>query len=1287
MAPAARRPLTPAARRRRRDRRRPPEVGARPRRPPQPAHLLLDEPAPPCGLPQAAEPRRRAGAGLRRRRPPRRRALPPRLERRPPGKELLNNQQPGRPHAGPLLRQGDGTGRGLRLPPHRRRCVPASAPLRLRPLLRRRRWRRPPGVLLVACLLAVKLVESLSQRHWFFDSRRFGMRMRSALVAAIFRKQLRLSSRGRRRHSRGEIVSYIAVDAYRLAEFPWWFHMAWSLPLQLLLGVAVLFGIVGLGVLPGLVPLVLFGVLNLPFAKILQRCQSRVVAAQDERLRATSEILNSMKIIKLQAWEEKFRSVIQALRDAEFRWLAEAQIKKAYGSGLYWMSPTFVSAVVFAGCAALGTAPLDAGTIFTVLATLRVMAEPAKMLPEVLSVMIQTKVSLDRLDAFLREEELNDEDVLRRSAAPGSSDVSVCITAGDFCWEPDAPAPTLRGVHLATTRGQKIAVCGPVGAGKSSLLAAVLGEIPKITGTVEVFGSIAYVSQSSWIQSGTIRDNILFGRPMNKARYELAVRACALGKDLENFDHGDLTEIGQRGINLSGGQKQRVQLARAVYSDADIYLLDDPFSAVDAHTASILFHDCVMAALRKKTVILVTHQVEFLTETDKILRCLPLAGDGGRRITQSGTYEELLKSGTAFEQLVNAHQSALAVLDSVENRYYCKGAAATEPEQKDPAVAGKAAPPAAAAAAAAKGLSKTQLTAEEEKEMGNLGWKPYADYIGVSGASLLLGLVILCQSGFVVLQAISTFWLAIAIEMPHVSSGTLIGVYAVFSILSGVSAYLRSWLGARLGLKASKAFFSAFMDSLFKAPMQFFDSTPVGRILTRASTDMSVLDFNIPYSLAFALVAAIEVLATILIMTVVTWPVVVVAIPIMFFTRYLQRYYLASARELIRINGTTKAPVVNYAAETSLGFIRNNLKLIDTDATLFFHSIASMEWLLMRVEALQNLTIVTAALTMVLLPRGAIAPGFVGLSLSYALTLTTSQVFLTRWFCNMDNHIISVERIKQYMNIPSEPPAVVEGNRPPPSWPSEGHIDLQDLQVRYRPEAPMILKGISCTFRAGSKVGVVGRTGSGKSTLISALFRLVEPVGGRILIDNLDICSIGLRDLRTKLSIIPQETALFGGSVRSNLDPLGLYSDQQIWEAIEKCQLKAMVSSLPNLLDSPVSDEGENLSAGQRQLFCLGRILLQRNKILVLDEATASIDSATDAILQRVIKEEFSSCTVITIAHRVPTVTDSDMVMVLSNGMVVEYDKPTRLMETNSAFSRLVAEYCGPSAREAPSTG
>lgn len=1133
------------------------------------------------------------------------------------------------------------------------------------------------GLSLVGCLLLIKLVESLSQRHWFFDSRRTGMRIRSALMAVIFQKQLKLSSQGRKNHSTGEIVNYIAVDAYRLGDALSWLHMAWSSPLQLAFAVGTLFWALRLGALPGLVPLVIFGFLNVPFAKLLQGYQAKFMVAQDERLRSTSEVLNSMKIIKLQSWEDKFRTMVESLRDAEFRWLKETQMKKAYGAVMYWMSPTVVSAVMYTATAILGSAPLNASTLFTVLATLRVMAEPVRMLPEILTMMIQYKVSLDRIEKFLVEDEITG--AVERASSDNNSDIRVHVQDGNFSWNANAADLALRNVNLTIRQGEKVAVCGAVGSGKSSLLYALLREIPRTSGSVEVFGSLAYVSQNSWIQSGTVRDNILFGKPFNKELYEKAIKSCALDKDIENFNHGDLTEIGQRGLNMSGGQKQRIQLARAVYNDADIYLLDDPFSAVDAHTAAVLFYDCVMTALSKKTVILVTHQVEFLTETNRIL-----VMEGGQ-VKQQGKYSELLESGTAFEKLVSAHQSSITALDT----------AASQQNQVQEQVLDESIMPSALLSTrqtsdievSTKGPSVVQLTEEEEKGIGNLGWKPYIDYIEVSKGILPFCGMCIAQVLFTGFQIMSTYWLAVAIQI-NVSSALLVGAYSGLSIFSCCFAYLRSLFAATLGLKASKAFFTGLMDSVFKAPMSFFDSTPVGRILTRASSDLSILDFDIPYSMAFVATGGIEVVTTVLVISTVTWQVLIVAVPVAITMVYVQRYYVASARELVRINGTTKAPVMNYAAESILGvvtirafaatdmFIRNNLQLIDNDATMFFHTVAAQEWVLIRVEALQSLTILTSSMFLILIPPGLISPGFAGLCLSYALTLTSAQVFLTRFYSYLENYIISVERIKQYMHLPSEPPAVIPDNRPPISWPQEGRIDLQDLKIKYRPNTPLVLKGISCTFPAGKRIGVVGRTGSGKSTLISSLFRLVDPVGGRILIDNLDICSVGLKDLRTKLSIIPQEPTLFRGTVRNNLDPLGLHSDDEIWEALEKCQLKRSISSTAALLDTVVSDDGDNWSVGQRQLFCLGRVLLRRNKILVLDEATASIDSATDAILQSVIRQQFTSCTVITIAHRVPTVTDSDRVMVLSYGKLLEYDTPTKLLEDQeSAFAKLVAEY------------
>ncbi|KAI5396774.1 ATP-binding cassette sub- C member 8, variant 3, partial [Lathyrus oleraceus] len=655
-------------------------------------------------------------------------------------------------------------------------------------------------------------------------SNSIGLKMRSALMVAVYQKQLKLSNSARTRHSAGEIVNYISVDAYRMGEFPWWFHMTWTSALQLVLSIGVLYSVVDIGALPGLVPLLICGLLNVPFAKILQNCQSQFMIAQDKRLRSTSEILNSMKIIKLQSWEEKFKNLLQSLRDKEFVWLSKAQILKASSSFLYWMSPTVISAVVLIGCVVTQSAPLNAETIFTVLVTLKTMGAPVKMVPEALSIMIQVKVSFDRLNNFLLDEELINDDSERKFKECSVNAVE--IQDGKFVWDLETVFPTLADVNLEIKWRHKIAVCGPVGAGKSSLLYAILGEIHKISGTINVGGTFAYVSQSSWIQSGTVQDNILFGKPMDKTRYEKAIKACALDKDINDFSHGDLTEIGQRGINLSGGQKQRIQLARAVYNDADIYLLDDPFSAVDAHTAAILFNDCVMTALREKTVILVTHQVEFLSEVDTIL-----VMERGK-VIQSGSYESLLTAGTAFEILVSAHKDTITELNQDnEHKRGFETEVLSNPQNSQGFYLTKN--QSEGEISCIKGPIGAQLTQEEEKVIGNVGWKPFWDYVNYSEGTFMLCFILLAQSGFMAFQTASTFWLAIAIEIPKVTNATLIGVYTLVSFASAAFVYARSYLTALLGLKASTTFFSKFTTAMFNAPMLFFDSTPVGRILTR----------------------------------------------------------------------------------------------------------------------------------------------------------------------------------------------------------------------------------------------------------------------------------------------------------------------------------------------------------------------------------------------------------------------------------------------------------------------
>uniref|UniRef100_A0A453QRK9 ABC transmembrane type-1 domain-containing protein n=2 Tax=Aegilops tauschii subsp. strangulata TaxID=200361 RepID=A0A453QRK9_AEGTS len=454
------------------------------------------------------------------------------------------------------------------------------------------------------------------------------------------------------------------------------------------------------------------------------------------------------------------------------------------------------------------------------------------------------------------------------------------------------------------------------------------------------------------------------------------------------------------------------------------------------------------------------------------------------------------------------------------------------------------------------------------------------------------------------------------------------------------------------------------------------------------SSDLSIVDLDIPFAFMFSLSSCLNAYSNVGVLAVVVWQVLFVALPMIVLVIQLQRYYLASAKELMRINGTTKSALANHLGESISGaitirafeeedhFFAKNLELVDKNAGPYFFNFAATEWLIERLEIMGAVVLSSSAFVMALLPAGTFSPGFIGMALSYGLSLNNSFVNTIQKQCDLANKIISVERVNQYMDIPSEAPEVIEENRPAPDWPQVGSVELKDLKIRYRGDAPLVLHGITCKFQGRDKIGIVGRTGSGKTTLIGALFRLVEPAEGKIIIDSMDISTIGLHDLRSRLGIIPQDPTLFQGTVRYNLDPLGQFSDQQIWEVLEKCQLLEAVQEKKQGLDSLVAEDGSNWSMGQRQLFCLGRTLLKRCRILVLDEATASIDNTTDAVLQKTIRTEFKHCTVITVAHRIPTVMDCDMVLAMSDGKVVEYDKPMKLMETEgSLFRELVNEY------------
>ncbi|XP_072509634.1 ATP-binding cassette sub-family C member 9 isoform X3 [Notamacropus eugenii] len=1195
-------------------------------------------------------------------------------------------------------------------------------------------------VLAVLLFLALILQRTFLQASYYVTIET-GINLRGALLAMIYNKILRLSTSNLSmgEMTLGQINNLVAIETNQLMWFLFLCPNLWAMPVQIIMGVILLYNLLGLSALVGAAVIVLLAPIQYFIATKLAEAQKSTLDYSTERLKKTNEILKGIKLLKLYAWEHIFCKSVEETRMKELTSLKTFALYTSLSIFMNAAIPIAAVLATFVTHAYTSKKLLKPAEAFASLSLFHILVTPLFLLSTVVRFAVKAIISVQKLNEFLLSDEIGDdswrsgessvtfesckkhtavqpktvnrkqpgrynldsyEQSIRRIRPTETEDIAIKVTNGYFSW--GSGLATLSNIDIRIPTGQLTMIVGQVGCGKSSLLLAILGEMQTLEGKVHWSNvnesepsfeavrrnrySVAYAAQKPWLLNATVEENITFGSPFNKQRYKAVTDACSLQPDIDLLPFGDQTEIGERGINLSGGQRQRICVARALYQNTNIVFLDDPFSALDIHLSDHLMQEGILKFLQedKRTLVLVTHKLQYLTHADWIIAMK----DGN--VLREGTLKDIQNKDVElyehWKTLMNRQDQELEKdmetdQTTLERKTLRRAMYSRE--------------------AKAQMEDEDEEEEEEEDEDDNMStvlrlrtkmpWKTCWRYLTSGGFFFLFLMVFSKLLKHSVIVAID-YWLATwTSDLNGKDSMNDYQSYYVagFTILCGTGIFLclvTSLTVEWMGLTAAKNLHHNLLNKIILGPIRFFDTTPLGLILNRFSADTNIIDQHIPPTLESLTRSTLLCLSAIGMISYATPVFLVALVPLGIAFYFIQKYFRVASKDLQELDDSTQLPLLCHFSETAEGlttirafrhetrFKQRMLELTDTNNIAYLFLSAANRWLEVRTDYLGACIVLTAAVASIASITETSYSGLVGLGLLYALTITNYLNWVVRNLADLEVQMGAVKKVNSFLTMESENyEGAMDPSQVPEHWPQEGEIKIHDLCVRYENNLKPVLKHVKAYIKPGQKVGICGRTGSGKSSLSLAFFRMVDIFDGKIVIDGIDISKLPLHTLRSRLSIILQDPILFSGSIRFNLDPECKCTDDRLWEALEIAQLKNMVKLLPGGLDAVVTEGGENFSVGQRQLFCLARAFVRKSSILIMDEATASIDMATENILQKVVMTAFADRTVVTIAHRVSSIMDAGLVLVFSEGILVECDSvPNLLAHKNGLFSTLV---------------